>query len=39
MELWMGVYVFVWENPNHKPIFDEFGSKITLLGILVVFWI
>ena len=24
---------------NHKPIFDEFGSKITLLGILVVFWI
>ena len=26
------------EKSNHKPIcFDEFGSKITLLGILVVF--
>ena len=25
------------EKSNHKPIFDEFGSKRTLLGILVVF--
>ena len=30
---------FVWKKKsNHKPIFDEFGSKRTLLGILVVFW-
>ena len=26
------------KKSNHKPIFDEFGSKKTLLGILVVFW-
>ena len=39
MELWMGVYVFVWENQTINPFFDEFGSKRTLLGILVVFWI
>ena len=33
------LYGFVWEKKlNHKPIFDEFGSKRTLLGILVVFW-
>ena len=25
------------EKSNHKPIFDEFGSKRTLFGILVVF--
>ena len=25
------------KKSNHKPIFDEFGSKRTLLGILVVF--
>ena len=32
-------YGFVWKKKsNHKPIFDEFGSKRTLLGILVVFW-
>ena len=24
------------EKSNYKPIFDEFGSKITLFGILVV---
>ena len=30
---------FIWEKKsNHKPIFDEFGYKRTLLGILVVFW-
>ena len=36
------LYRFLWicmEKSNHKPIFDEFGSKRTLLGILVVFWI
>ena len=36
------LYKFLWicmEKSNHKPIFDEFGSKRTLLGILVVFWI
>ena len=27
------------EKSNHKPIFYEFGSKRTLLVILVVFWI
>ena len=27
------------EKSNHKPIFDDFGSKRTLLSILVVFWI
>ena len=36
------LYRFIWicmENKsNHKPIFDEFGSKRTILGILVVFW-
>ena len=26
------------KKSNHKPIFDEFGSKRILLGILVVFW-
>ena len=26
------------EKSNHKPIFDEFGYKRTLLGILVVFF-
>ena len=26
------------KKSNHKPIFDEFGSKRTPLGILVVFW-
>ena len=25
------------EKSNHNPIFNEFGSKRTLLGILVVF--
>ena len=36
------LYRFLWicmEKSNHKPIFDEFGSKRTLLGILVMFWI
>ena len=30
------LYGFVWEKKiksNHKPIFNEFGSKRTLLGI------
>ena len=27
----------VWKNQNINPFFDEFGSKRTLLGILVVF--
>ena len=35
------LYRFLWicmeKKSNHKPIFDEFGSKRTLLGILVVF--
>ena len=40
--LWISLD-FVWilygkKKSNHKPIFDEFGSKRTLLGILVVFW-
>ena len=26
------------KKSNHIPIFDEFGSKGTLIGILVVFW-
>ena len=26
------------KKSNHKPIFYEFGSKRTLLDILVVFW-
>ena len=30
---------FFMRKSNHKPIFDEFGSKRILLGILVVFWI
>ena len=45
----MDFYGFLWiildacidfygKKSNHKPIFDEFGSKRTLLGILVVFW-
>ena len=39
--IWYGLLDFrtlVWKKLNHKPIFDEFGSKSTLLGILVVFW-
>ena len=36
------LYRFLWicmeKKTNHKPIFNEFGSKTTLLGILVVFW-
>ena len=28
---------FCMEKLNHKPIFDEFWSKRTLLGMLVVF--
>ena len=28
---------FVWKNQTINPFFDEFGSKRTLLGILVVF--
>ena len=36
------LYRFLWicmeKKSNHKPIFDVFGSKRTLLGILVVFW-
>ena len=35
------MYGLLWvcmEKSNHKPIlFDEFGSKRTILGILVVF--
>ena len=27
----------VWKNQTINPLFDEFGSKRTLLGILVVF--
>ena len=27
----------VWKNQIINPFFDEFGSKRTLLGILVVF--
>ena len=34
-----GCLCFCMGKSNHKPIFDEFGSKRTLLGILVVFWI
>ena len=38
---WYGLldfWTFVWKKSNHKPIFFyEFGSKRTLLGILVVF--
>ena len=30
---------FCMGKSNHKPIFDEFWSKRTLLGILVVFLI
>ena len=34
----IGLLDFCMEKSNHKPIFfDEFGSKRTLLGILVVF--
>ena len=30
---------FVWKkNQIINPFFDEFGSKRTLLGILIVFW-
>ena len=43
MEVWVfmdlfGFYMnFVWrKKSNHKPNFDEFRSKRTLLGILVV---
>ena len=28
----------VWKNQTINPFFDEFESKRTLLGILVVFW-
>ena len=28
---------FVWKKQTINPFFDEFGSKRTLLGILVVF--
>ena len=45
MEVWVFMDLFgfcmnfVWrKKSNHKPNFDEFGSKRTLLGILVVFW-
>ena len=34
-----GCLSFCMGKSNHKPIFDEFGSKITLLGILGVYWI
>ena len=34
-----GCLFFCIGKSNHKPIFDEFGSKRTLLSILVVFWI
>ena len=34
-----GCLCFCMGKSNHKPIFDEFGSKRTLLSILVVFWI
>ena len=27
----------VWKNQTINPFFDEYGSKRTLLGILVVF--
>ena len=27
----------VWKNQTINPLFDEFGSKRTLLGILMVF--
>ena len=30
---------FCMGKSNHKPIFDEFGSKRTLHCILEVFWI
>ena len=37
------LYRFLWicmekKNQTINPFFDEFGSKRTLLGILVVFW-
>ena len=35
MELF--VWIFVWKNQTINPCFDEFGSRRTLLGILVVF--
>ena len=31
------VWIFVWKNQTINPFFYEFGSKRTLLGILVVF--
>ena len=34
-----GCLCFCMGKSNHKPIFDEFGSKRTILSILVVFWI
>ena len=34
-----GCLCFCMGKSNHKPIFYELGSKRTLLGILVVFWI
>ena len=27
MKFWMGVYVFVWEKLNHKPILMNLGLK------------
>ena len=40
--IWYGLldfWTFVWKNQTINPIFfDEFGSKRTLLDILVVFW-
>ena len=39
--IWYGLLEFwtlIWtKKANHKPIFDEFGSKRTLFSILVVF--
>ena len=34
-----GCLCFCMGKSKHKPIFDEFGSKRTLLVILGVFWI
>ena len=34
-----GCLCFYMGKSNHKPIFDAFRSKRTLLSILVVFWI
>ena len=38
LDTYIDFYGFVWKKKlNHKLIFDEFGSKRILLGILVVF--